>query len=147
MEIKLYNNKSDSRYLNKDITEVVTLECEQKAPFTIESPNVIIRNRALNFNYCFIPYFNRYYYIENIMVESGERLLLSLKVDVLMSHKNSIKKSSCIASRSSSNYNLMIPDDAITFLDSSKIELRKIGSSPFTHSVSGKNYILTLGGN
>ena len=53
----------------------------------------------LNSNYCFIPKFNRYYFIYEIVPITGDRCIVKCRVDVLESFKNSILNLDCIVDK------------------------------------------------
>ena len=95
-------------------------------------------------NYAYIPDFKRYYFVsvDNL---KGVRLKLTMKSDALSSFWNNYNGSACVARRSSSNYNVDIPDKLIHF-KSQPIYIRRKTPQHFTPSSSGGTYILTIGG-
>ena len=90
MELKIYNNNSNTNVLNKNITLVDTLEFNLKKDNSILQPVLILKNYSSG-NYCYIKKFNRYYYITDIRVLNGGLYQLHLDVDVLMTYKDVIK--------------------------------------------------------
>ena len=90
MELKIYNNNSNTNVLNKNITLVDTLELNLKIDNSILQPVLILKNYSSG-NYCYIKKFNRYYYITDIRVLNGGLYQLHLDVDVLMTYKDVIK--------------------------------------------------------
>ena len=50
-------------------------------------------------NYCFIPKFNRYYFIDEIIPITGDRSIIKCKVDVLESFKDDIKSLTAIINK------------------------------------------------
>ena len=89
MELKIYNNNSNTNVINKNITLVDTLNFNLKADNSILQPILILKNYSAG-NYCFIKEFNRYYYITDIRVLNGGLYQLQLEVDVLMTYKDEI---------------------------------------------------------
>ena len=89
MELKVYNNNSNTNVLNKNITLIDTLSFNLKSDTSILQPILILKNYQSG-NYCYIKELNRYYYITDIRVLNGGLYQLQLEVDVLMSYKNEI---------------------------------------------------------
>ena len=143
MNMILYQYNGDPRVLNKYLTQIATVDIIAITNDTdILKPSIIIGTRAFNFNYVYIPNFNRYYYVNDIELMSGERIQIDLGVDVLMSHKTAIYNTRVIADRSASNSDPYIIDDKVGSRDKSQVYIRNVGSTPF----NTKSYVLTVGG-
>ena len=112
MQLVLYNNLSDKRQINKNITELSTVEIKLKNDGEIIKPTIILSAGFLPpaANYAYISDLHRYYFIDGQKIIPGNQLELSLSVDVLMSWKSAILNSSVIAERTSNKYNKYIPD-------------------------------------
>lgn len=92
MTVTLFNNSSDKRQLNKNITEIKTISAIAKGDINIISPTIIINYfNNVDFNYCYISNFNRYYFVNSITLLQGQRVQIELKIDVLMTYKDEIK--------------------------------------------------------
>lgn len=52
-------------------------------------------------NYCYCPELGKYYYITDIQMETGSRMILSVKVDVLMTYNTEIRNMDILATRAS----------------------------------------------
>lgn len=89
MELKIYNNNSNTNVLNKNITLVNTLDFSLKIDNSILQPVLILKNYSTG-NYCYIEQFKRYYYITDIKLLTGGLYQLQLDIDVLMTYKNII---------------------------------------------------------
>lgn len=106
MLVTLYKNTSDNRTLNKVLTNATQIEISIKdgaadlTHFTIllELPNID------NYNYCYIPEFHRYYYINKPTVYTNELQEYNFDVDVLMSFKSDILKQKLFLNKSNSIY-------------------------------------------
>lgn len=143
--LTLYNNTSAPNVVRKRITQLHSLTGDLKESAELESVSITIPyvNDFANINYAYIPQFNRYYYVQ-VTVLNGELIKLDLTSDVLMSFWNSFRNSKCIAKRSSSNFNLMLPDDRLAF-SPQPTYIRRKTASKFTPTSSG-SYVLTVGG-
>lgn len=92
MTVTLFNNSSDKRQLNKNITEIKTIAAISKGDINIISPTIIINYfNNVDFNYCYISDFKRYYFVNSITLLQGQRVQIELKIDVLMTYKEEIK--------------------------------------------------------
>ena len=127
MNMNLYSYSGDPRRLNKYLNSVATVNIIAITDDTdILNPAIIINTRAFNFNYVYIPAFNRYYFVNF----------------VLMSHKSSILSSTVLANRSSSNNNPYLKDDKIPCKDKATTFIRNMGNTPFNTTT----YVLSVGG-
>ena len=88
MRVILYNNKSDNNVVNKQIVRIKNMSnVIIKENSSIINPVFIIKNvtnqKIIKSNYLFSDDFNRYYYINNIVVINGGMFELHCSVDVL----------------------------------------------------------------
>lgn len=113
MNITLYNNISDSRALTKSLTEIKTISVRLKNDTNIMHPVIELDSANLPpaANYCYIPTFSRYYYINQQGISVGRDLMLTLDVDVLMSFSSTIKNAQVVANRTSNKFNRYISDN------------------------------------
>lgn len=112
----LYQNKAESNRLDKtnyieligNITGVLRNEC------SIISPVIEIEMDDIpTFNYVYIPVFNRYYFVDNIVSVRNRLWRISMSVDVLMSFKEQILKQYGFIKRNEFSYNQNLVDDKV----------------------------------
>ena len=115
MHITLYNNSSDKRALNKNISTVAEFENAKTVEnFNISTPQFIVSydvSLLTNVNYCYCLETNRFYYVTEIIVLTGGRVQLSCMCDVLMSYKNDINALTALCVRNETLFNHRIIDD------------------------------------
>ena len=114
MNIDFYQNTNDKRVINKTLGTPVTLSnCELIDESSIINPSFTIDNNSAiyNYNYVYISYFGRYYYITDITVLNGEQMRVNCAVDVLMSHASEILNCDVVSRRNQNNYDMYLPDD------------------------------------
>jgi len=146
MDIKFYQNTSDKRVINKVLNNEYALTgCELIEPSSAIDPEIIIsRTPGLyQYNYCYIPYFSRYYYITDMVDIDGARMKIKLHVDVLMSFATQILACNVNSRRNEKAFDLYLPDDR-------PVESRYIKfSKNFPHSFNDEtgSYILITVGN
>lgn len=80
-----------------------------------------INNYVLSANYVYIPDFNRYYFINDIVSVRQNLWRIVLHVDVLMSYKKEISNTYAIVSRNQYKYNNFILDDKISFSNEKEV--------------------------
>lgn len=150
MDIVLYKNLSDLNHISKNIIALATVSALMKNETEITAP-VVRLNSALppSANYCYIPAFERYYYINKQNIIPGGINELSLQCDVLMSFKATILDSTVIAERSTNHCNKSLPDN-LPLLAKRNVIYKKliggIGESDFFGSdkPGGASYSLLL---
>ena len=66
-------------------------------------------------NYCYIHEFERYYFIDNIVIQNNKLFMLVLSVDANESHKDKYMQLNAFIARNEFDYNPYIKDDLITY--------------------------------
>lgn len=98
--------------ITKSYTTVADLTGTLREASSVLDPVILVAYDATiaSCNYCYIPDFGRYYFInDKISVKNG-LWELHLHVDVLMSYASGIKAAPCIVAKSASNFNLYLAD-------------------------------------
>lgn len=87
-------------------------DCQLKDGVSLTNPILLIRASQFNtgYNYCYIPKWERYYFVNNIKFNTGGIFEISLAVDVLASFKSDILAGKAYVRRSASHGSLHIPD-------------------------------------
>ena len=90
MKIQFYNNHSGVNIINKNLEEV-----GEEINFTLKEDtnilNPVLKLAGYNGgNYCYIPNFNRYYFIDNYNLNNQGIYELFLSVDVLATYKDDL---------------------------------------------------------
>ena len=151
MTVDFYKNTSDDRRVNKNIGETPFLSLTSvifKEDSSIVRPVLICHydDKILTSNYIHIATFARYYYIDNITIASGQRLIVECREDVLMSNKDNIFGSRAFVQRSEKQHsNMYINDqlfiaankpivDYVLFSDSKKFNTQK---AQFSLAIAG----------
>ena len=92
MIIDFYKMTELKNKINKTLENPFTLENVFFKSGNIDLVNPFIRLTAdvTQYNYCYIRELERYYFIDNIIIESNNIKKYFLSIDVLMSYKNQI---------------------------------------------------------
>lgn len=95
MVVKLYNTPSDNNVIGKELNDEMVLDnVKLKDATDVMNPVLVLKTEdTFNYNYCFVPKFNRYYFVRNIQVTPNHIATITLDIDVLESWKDDILKS------------------------------------------------------
>lgn len=100
MEIKLYKTSSPRKKLVKDLTDEITLVGTLRAQSSVMSPAFTVQDASVvGYNYCYIPDFGRWYYINGIDALRANLYELSLGIDVLMTYAAQIRNNYAIVDK------------------------------------------------
>lgn len=144
MDIKLFKTKSPNNAINKVLKNQTIKSIKWKDDFSIINP-VITLNGTISiydFNYCYIPLFKRYYFINDIIQFPNKIYKLYLECDVLESFKHDILQSQCFISHQLKN-NPFYDDNSY------KNEMKKEVNTYYSNteiSLENTQLLVTLGG-
>ena len=148
MNIKLCSSTSEIVAINKDISIIDDVSATIKGALSVENPVLILQYKSdiqSNVNYVYIPEYNRYYFVTDIINLTGGRYELHCKVDVLMSFKDYILNLSCIVDKQSSKDNANMYLDDGSFVVQSKEFVDTI-NFPNGFNDNGEFILITAGG-
>lgn len=103
MNIYFYKTSSESNRLEKVLGNATILTGSLKSNFDLINPVTQVTTNILDFNYCYIPFLKRYYFIDKIEIARTNLYTLYLKLDVLQTYKEQIKELKVVLSGSQSN--------------------------------------------
>ena len=126
--------------ISKTMSNVTEFQCTVKKSegVNVMTP-VILLNTAdiVNYNYCYIPDFKRYYYIKSININNTGLWEVELNEDVLMSNKTQILNSRAKLARSADYRNYYLPDSKLPVTNKKIISTRKFPTSAFDGNAHG----------
>lgn len=145
MIIDLYNNASDPRVVDKDITLGTELTGELKDKCDIENPAIIIEGiSSINYNYAYIPEFRRFYFFKEPPTVIANNLVeIKLHVDVLKTYASQIRACKGIIRRQEKKFNKYLNDEEYQAYSYEIISAYAF-NSPFTKT--SIPYLTLLGG-
>ena len=104
MDIKLYYNTSDNKTIKKNIINEFSLTGTLRDSCSLIEPVINIESsNVLRFNYAYIPDFQRYYFVKEIINLRKNIWTLELEVDPLMSFKGDILVLQVVVDKQSSD--------------------------------------------
>lgn len=144
MTIKLYHNDSDKRTVSKTLSNEGELQGAVIIDDTsILEPRLKVRDNGIimvQYNYCYIADFKRYYYITDITVSNGY-ILIDCKVDVLMSYANEIRALRAVVKRQSTLCNYYLDDELYKAYEYSRIQTKE-----FPYGFTTNSLLLSVAG-
>ena len=145
MEVILYKNSSENNVIGKTLTQIKSVECNLKNDVSVVNPTFVLSytDSILDSNYCFIPKFNRYYFIDEIIPITGDRSIIKCRVDVLESFKNDIKSLTAIINKQETIADKFI-DDGSWIVENKDFLQSYNFSNGFNNS--GEFILITAGG-
>ncbi len=134
-------DKTNVLTLISTLSGVLRESCSITSPIiTIDWTNNSQISAIPNFNYVYIPAFNRYYFVTDITCVRNNLWNISLKVDVLMSFKTEILSQTCVVARNEFEFIPTLKDDNRPILPEYEyeiVELRNV--RPFIDTLIDSN--------
>lgn len=97
MDLRLYYTSDENNKINKALSSAVVLTGTMRDSSSIIKPVILVEGVSFNaYNYAYIPNFDRYYFIKEIINYRNNLWILELECDVLMSFRSSILNMNCI---------------------------------------------------
>lgn len=146
--ITFQENSSPLNKVDKSVSDVVTVTGNLREGSSILDPEIEIESSLDasmlgRVNYAYIPTFNRYYYVNDIVIDITGLWLVSMHVDVLMSYKTEIKAQNAIVARQERKYNMYLDDGWFMTYQNPLVRQQYFSNpTPF----EGESYILVLAG-
>lgn len=146
--ITVYLGKVSKRPNSTKVPEVSTLTPETgelNQDFLLTAPQILFDldpQKAPEYNYAYIPSFNRYYFITSWNFVTS-LWMASLTVDVLATYKKNIGNEKLYVLRSSSNYNEYIPDEKYPAL-ADRTNIVQYHDNMFTSYLAGGCYVVGI---
>lgn len=100
----------ENNVIGKSWSESHKIEGKLLYDESVRNPVLLIDGNCMGYNYAYLPFFKRYYFISDYIVTREYQQELHLMCDPLQSFATQIKASECIVSRSQSNPNYYIND-------------------------------------
>ena len=136
MQATFYKTLDNKNVINKTLTSPLNVELKLRDNQDVIAPVLKMSVNVTPYNYCYIPYFNRFYFVEKIE-KQGKLFIVGLYCDVLESYKSGILSSNARFKR-----NLKTGDYMTINIETSELKTIQKVNSNFTLG-NDKNLILT----
>ena len=137
MTINLYSIIEDPRTMPKTLPEPVTMTGRLRdEKVDVMQPSILMTGApSQNYNYAYLPDFNRYYFVDPPITERTGLVRLQLHVDVLQTYYAGIMTAPVILDRASEGYDAFAPDPRRKFYNYTEPQYKKIGSLGDSYSL------------
>lgn len=145
MNLTLYYNSSERKVIGKSLQNLGNVAGILKGDASITSPVFILQsnnNYLSGVNYLYWQETGRYYYIDDIELMTGGRMLFHCSVDVLQSFATQIKAQTAIIDKQESENNMYFNDGS--FRKDSR-EFYTVRSFPNGFNDNGEYILITAG--
>lgn len=141
MKVQIYKTASEKNKLNKQLELIKEINVKLLNDTEILKPVIEVSHIPIkdlnNANYMYIPDLNRYYFIDNIELMTGNNVYISGSVDVLMSYMADILNLKGTVKRAESLKNGYIIDENYKSVSYSQIVTKR-----FPNSMNQDSFIL-----
>lgn len=113
MNLTLYYNASERKVIGKSLRTLGTVTGVLKGDASITSPTFILESNnsyLSETNYLYWQETGRYYYIDDVQMLTGGRMVFVCSVDVLQSFATQIKAQTAIVDKQENNANMYFND-------------------------------------
>lgn len=150
LQVTFYNCSDEQNdVLKANKTTIATYNCDVYDTQGVEECSILLpRNDNLrNANYCYIPFWNRYYFCTLEQLPDGREILACVS-DPLTSFWDSFKNSPCIANRSSSStFPNMVDEGVVLTPKITRTEIQASQNTCFnTEDTDYRRVMLTVAG-
>lgn len=114
-----------------------------KEDTSIDMPSVILKGNAMNIDYCYIPDWGKYYNVKAPIVLTNGLTQYDLEEDVLATHKTAIGNTKAMILRSSTGYNVWLPDPEV-YVSAQKTIVREANSTNVGFADATGCYLLSV---
>ena len=141
MNVQFYNFSKRRNSTKQPTGTGTVIDCKLKEGTSIKNPKLAIQGRTFTYNYAYIPDFERYYFVNDVISESYDLTTYVLEEDSLASNKAAIGNTVARVEYASTGYDEDLIDPRIEVFTTRRIS-GDIESSP-QFSATGC-YVLTV---
>lgn len=154
MTVTLYQTTNRKTDVLKTLTNGITYSnVKIKEGTNIIKPTIVFSGSSNNYvelskNYAHIPAFNRYYFIEDIVIETGGRVEIKMRCDVLSTYATEIKNSTQLILRQENIGLNDIPDTQHPIAPYTNTRVIDFEKTPFFNGITHETncFLLTVAG-
>lgn len=122
--IILYHMNTENNRMDKTnyLTQIAELSGTFREATSVIDPSITfeftqdmtdLENGVLDCNYLYIPYFKRYYFVDNIVAVTDKLWQIDCSVDVLMTFKDQLVELDVFCDRNEFNFDKYLPDNKV----------------------------------
>lgn len=129
------------KYGDNDLVYDVVDENNEDIVYGLDNDELIIEKpySVTDFNYCYIPVLERYYFISNPILITPEVFRYELAEDTLMTFKNQFRELDAFISRNEFDFNRLVKDDLLPFEYKKEVLVKKVHNIATVSEFQTKN--------
>ena len=145
ISVKLMHNSSPVEKIGKTLDAGTEFTCDLKADTSVLKPTLVLQSSSslAGFNYMYIPDFQRYYFIDDIVSKNNVIWEVSGHVDVLETYKADILRQEAVIRRQQNKYNLYLNDPDFMTYNYDQLQTLYFSNTGFLKTLS---YVLVVNG-
>ena len=148
--ITSYQCSQDARTISKTLTNAAEYNCEILDIMNSFDPSVRLycTSETFNANMVYIPFFDRYYHIIALDVESAETIILHCEFDIF-TYSIILLNSTFLVTRNENIGNTYIPDTMLPLKGNKEMKVIEFTDSDFnldTATANSYNFVLNVAG-
>lgn len=141
MDVIFYTTADEPNVVDKSLIELATKQCTVHMEIEVEEPELLMQYdpayALLNVNYCYIPDFGHYYFVEPFVYD-GKLMRIKLHTDLLMTFKDALLNQTVTVDRNEYANQGYLQDDEYSALAYEQVQTKE-----FPNNFEGLNsYIL-----
>lgn len=147
LNVVFYKTTTDRNYLTKNLSSSYKTVVTPKDDVSVSTPIFFLsyNEDLIPYNYVYVVELNRYYYIDEFILNSSATMSIRCSIDVLMTYAIYIKSINGFIERQEFKYNRYFVDtELLTRADKTQI-LNEVGQVGVNNVV--RYYLVTTGGN
>lgn len=113
MKLTYWTGFSKRKNSTKQPTGGTQIDVVWKEDTSIDAPSVILKGNNINIDYAYIADWGKYYHVNAPILLTNGLTQYDLEEDVLATHKTGIGSTKAMILRTSTGYNVWIPDDEV----------------------------------
>ena len=149
-QIVFYKYTGENNRINKDLylIPLMTLEGTLKDECSVTSPSILIElDTYPDFNYVYLPFFNRYYFVDSIDVVRTNLWRINLLIDVLYTYKDEILNLEAYVDRNEYDFNWLLEDNQQPFYNKPTLQIIRARDTIFNIDSGYSQYRYVVTGN
>ena len=149
--LNTYHTADDPRTITKTLTNQIDYTCQLIDSAEMVAPTLRVRctSETFNANYCYISFFDRYYFVTGQTVETANTILIHCKLDVLYTYRNALLSSTFLVTRNENIGSTYIPDTMLPLKGNKEMKVIEFTGGDFnldTATANSYNFVLNVAG-
>ena len=149
--LNTYHTADDPRTISKTLTNQIDYTCQLLDSAEMVTPKLRVRctSETFNANYCYISFFDRYYFVTGQTVETANTILIHCRLDVLYTYRNALLSSTFLVTRNENIGSTYIPDTMLPLKGSKEMKVIEFTGGDFnldTATPNSYNFVLNVAG-